>query len=177
MDGTTPCRGGYYPPATPDADGSRLNGKSFRNCPLASPGGKLLSVAKLMRGGDRLAQECSWMNGNCFSFHHSTYCCGDFKRSPPLISQPVPKCRLTAFPRGKPRTQKILANIIHRSTQLRGRRLRRSGRLRASPTDAAEIMGLYHPTNHPHSMILRCYYGKSIWKNRPSGHHRRHCRL
>ena len=41
-----------------------------------------------MRGGDRLVQECSWMNGICFSFHHSTYCCGDFKRSPPLISQP-----------------------------------------------------------------------------------------
>ena len=99
-------------------------------CLLASPGGvaersesfkmmiaggnhtvikKLLSVARLMRGGDRLIQECSWMNGICFSFHHSTCCCRDFKRSPPLIRlfcQSVPKCRLSknpASPRGKPR--------------------------------------------------------------------------
>ena len=70
---------------------------------------KLLSVARLMRGGDRLIQECSWMNGICFSFHHSTCCCRDFKRSPPLIRlfcQSVPKCRLSknpASPRGKPR--------------------------------------------------------------------------
>ena len=27
--------------------------------PLASPGGKLLSEARLMRGGDRLVYECS----------------------------------------------------------------------------------------------------------------------
>ena len=59
-----------------------------------------------MRGGDRLVNECSWMSGICFSFYHSTYCCGDFKRSPPLISlfcQSVPKCRLPknpASPRG-----------------------------------------------------------------------------
>ena len=43
---------------------------------------------------------------------------------PPLISlfcQSVPRCRyfiVTASPRGKPRTQKILAYIIHRSTVL-----------------------------------------------------------
>ena len=91
-------------------------------CLLASPGGvaersesfkmmiaggnhtvikKLLSVARLMRGGDRLVNECSWMSGICFSFYHSTYCCGDFKRSPPLISlfcQSVPKCRLPKNP-------------------------------------------------------------------------------
>ena len=54
-----------------------------------------------MRGGDRLVNECSWMSGICFSFYHSTYCCGDFKRSPPLISlfcQSVPKCRLPKNP-------------------------------------------------------------------------------
>ena len=78
-----------------------------------------------MRGGDRLVNECSWMSGICFSFYHSTYCCGDFKRSPPLISlfcQSVPKCRLPknpASPRGKPRTQKPLAATIQRSALLR----------------------------------------------------------
>ena len=78
-----------------------------------------------MRGGDRLVFECSWMSGICFSFYHSTYCCGDFKRSPPLISlfcQSVPKCRLPknpASPRGKPRTQKPLAATIQRSALLR----------------------------------------------------------
>ncbi len=49
---------------------------------------KLLSVARLMRGGDRLDYERSWVNGICFSFRYSTYCCRDFKLSPPLISQP-----------------------------------------------------------------------------------------
>ena len=99
-----------------------LNGTSSRNCPLASPGGKLPGLTALrnrqgwlMRGGDRLVNECSWMSGICFSFYHSTYCCGDFKRSPPLISlfyQPVPKCRLIknpASPRGKPRDASPLA--------------------------------------------------------------------
>ncbi len=50
-----------------------LNGTSFRNLPLGFPRGKLLSVARLMRGGDRLVSGCSWMNGVCFGFHHSTY--------------------------------------------------------------------------------------------------------
>ena len=44
----------------------------WHEVPLASPGGKLLSEARLMRGGDRLVNECSWMDGICFSFHHST---------------------------------------------------------------------------------------------------------
>ena len=39
-------------------------------------------------GGDRLVNKCNWMSGICSRLHHSTYCCGDFKRSPPLISQP-----------------------------------------------------------------------------------------
>ena len=105
-----------------------LNRISSRNLLLASPGGKLPGLtalrnrqARLMRGGDRLVNDCIWMNGICFHFHHSTYYCGDFKRSPPLISlfyQPVPKCRLIknpASPRGKPR------------------RLRRSGRQVGDP--------------------------------------------
>ena len=52
-----------------------LNGASFRKLPLASPGGKLPGLtalrnrqARLMRGGDRLVQECSWINGICCSF-------------------------------------------------------------------------------------------------------------
>ena len=67
-----------------------------------------------------MVNECSWMSGICFSFYHSTYCCGDFKRSPPLISlfcQSVPKYRLPknpASPRGKPRTQKPLDFTIQR---------------------------------------------------------------
>ncbi len=31
----------------------------WHEVPLASPGGKLLSEARLMRGGDRLVNECS----------------------------------------------------------------------------------------------------------------------
>ena len=84
-----------------------------------------------MRGGDRLVNECSWMSGICFSFYHSTYCCGDFKRSPPLISlfyQPVPKCRLIknpASPRGKPRSasplavHKLLVRTVYYSQRVR----------------------------------------------------------
>ena len=40
---------------------------------LASPGGKLLSVARLMRGGDRLVNECNWMDGICPGFLHPTW--------------------------------------------------------------------------------------------------------
>ena len=117
MVSAAPCRG-------------RLLGDPSGEAALASPGGvaersesfkimiaggnhskikKLLSEARLMRGGDRLVNECSWMSGICFNFHHSTYWCGDFKLSPPLISHDkisVPKCRyfiVTASPRGKPR--------------------------------------------------------------------------
>ena len=84
-----------------------------------------------MRGGDRLVNECSWMSGICFSFYHSTYCCGDFKRSPPLISlfcQSVPKCRLIknpASPRGKPRSasplavHKLLVRTVYYSQRVR----------------------------------------------------------
>ena len=83
---------------------------------LASPGGKLPALTALrnrqgwlMRGGDRLVSECSWMNGICSNFLHSTGESKTFKLSPPLISlfcQSVPKCRLSkkpATPRGKPR--------------------------------------------------------------------------
>ena len=58
---------------------SSLHGTSSRNCPLASPGGKLPDLTALrnrqgwlMRGGDRLVQECSWMSGICSGFLHST---------------------------------------------------------------------------------------------------------
>ena len=112
MTSPTPCRG-------------RQLGDPSGVAALASPGGKLLSEAKLMRGGDRLVLECTRMNVIRFDFHHSTYCCRDFKLSPPLISHDkisVPRCRyfiVTASPRGKPRTQKILACTIQRTTLLR----------------------------------------------------------
>ena len=115
---------------------------------LASPGGKLLSEAKLMRGGDRLVLECTRMNVIRFDFHHSTYCCRDFKLSPPLISHDkisVPRCRyfiVTAFPRGKPRTQKPLATTIQRSALLREFRVAKL----ATPTNS-EIFGDFHSSN------------------------------
>ena len=77
-----------------------LNGISYRYLPLASPGGvaersesfkimiasgnhskikKLPDLTALrnrqgwlMRGGDRLVNECSWMSGICSGFLHST---------------------------------------------------------------------------------------------------------
>ena len=116
---------------------------------LASPGGKLLSEAKLMRGGDRLVLECTRMNVIRFDFHHSTYCCRDFKLSPPLISHDkisVPRCRyfiVTASPRGKPRTQKILACTIQRSALLRERRV-----ANLAPPTNSEVFGDFHSTNH-----------------------------
>ena len=98
-----------------------LNRISSRNLLLASPGGKLPGLtalrnrqARLMRGGDRLVNDCIWMNGICFHFHHSTYYCGDFKRSPPLISlfyQPVPKCRLIKNPASPPGEAKAAAPL------------------------------------------------------------------
>ena len=86
-----------------------------------------------------MVNECSWMSGICFSFYHSTYCCGDFKRSPPLISlfcQSVPKCRLPknpASPRGKPRSASPLAvrKLLVRTVYYSGR-VRSSGCLRIS---------------------------------------------
>ena len=106
-----------------------------------------------MRGGDRLVNEYSWMSGICFSFYHSTYCCGDFKRSQPLISlfcQSVPKCRLTknpASPRGKPRTQKPLVITIQRASQLRGFRVAKL----AAPTGCSGNHWLA-TTNRVHSL-------------------------
>ena len=65
----------------------------WHEVPLASPGGvaerseffkimiasgnhskieKLPSVARLMRGGDRLVNKCSWMSGICSGFLHLT---------------------------------------------------------------------------------------------------------
>ena len=108
-----------------------------------------------MRGGDRLVNECSWMSGICFSFYHSTYCCGVFKRSPPLISlfcQSVPKCRLPknpASPRGKPRTQKPLVITIQRASQLRGFRVAKL----ATPTGCSGNHWLA-TTNEVHSLSL-----------------------
>ena len=56
----TPCRG-------------RQLGDPSGEAALASPGGKLLSKAKLMRGGDRLVNECNWMDGICPGFLHPTW--------------------------------------------------------------------------------------------------------
>ena len=124
---------------------------------LASPGGKLTGLTALrnrqgwlMRGGDRLVSECSWMNGICSNFLHSTGESKTFKLSPPLISlfcQSVPKCRLSknpASPRGKPRTQKTLATTIQRTALLRGLRVARL----ATPTRAALKSIGFEPSRH-----------------------------
>ena len=47
---------------------NRQNGEAVS----ASPGGKLPSEVRLMRGGDRLAYKCSPMNGIRFRLHHLT---------------------------------------------------------------------------------------------------------
>ena len=84
----------------------------WREAPLASPGGKLLSEARLMRGGDRSVYECSWMSGICSGFLHSTGKSKTFKPSPPLISQP---CRFRSavmadsFPPGEAKNSKTIS--------------------------------------------------------------------
>ena len=75
-----------------------------------------------MRGGDRVVQECSWMSGIRFDFHHSTYYCRNLSFRHPssasLAGSEVPSS-LAASPRGKPRTQKPLDITIQRSALLR----------------------------------------------------------
>ena len=73
------CRGRQFAdPPLPEQLGA-LYGSSLCYLPLASPGGKLPDLTALrnrqgwlMRGGDRLVNECSWMSGICSSFFHST---------------------------------------------------------------------------------------------------------
>ena len=90
----------------------------WREAPLASPGGKLLSEARLMRGGDRSVYECSWMSGICSGFLHSTGKSKTFKPSPPLISQP---CRFRSavmadsFPPGEAKNSEDFG--VHHSTK------------------------------------------------------------
>ena len=85
-----------------------------------------------MRGGDRLVNECSYMNGICFDFHHLTEKSETFKLSPPLISQP---CRFRSavkpgsFPPGEAKGQ--LRELVPFNVLLY---CGNCGRLRASPT-------------------------------------------
>ena len=95
-----------------------LNGTSSRNCPLASPGGKLPDLTALrnrqgwlMRGGDRLVNECSWKNGICSGFLHST---GNLKllaiatphQSFLSIGSEVPIDKKSSFPPGEAKNSK-----------------------------------------------------------------------
>ena len=102
---------------------------------LASPGGKLDFLAigtsepigkkRLMRGGDRLVQECSWMSGIRFTSHRSTYCCRIFELSPPLISHnenigsEAPLFCCDSFPPGEAKRCKPLACILYYSWRVR----------------------------------------------------------
>jgi len=108
----------------------------------------------LMRGGDRLVQECSWMNGICFNFHHSTYCYGDFKLSPPLISHnenigsEVPLFCCDSFPPGEAKGKKPQA--IHNQRITLSREL--AGRLLGDPYSwRCKTMGTHH-SNLRHSL-------------------------
>ena len=104
----------------------------------------------LMRGGDRLVQECSWMNGICFNFHHSTYCYGDFKLSPPLISHnenigsEVPLFCCDSFPPGEAKGKKPQA--IHNQRITLSRKL--AGHLLGDPYSwRCKTMGTHHSTD------------------------------
>ena len=73
---------------------------------LASPGGKLTGLTALrnrqgwlMRGGDRLVNGCSWMNGICSGFLHLTGKSETFSYRRPSSAS----LRSAASPRGKPR--------------------------------------------------------------------------
>ena len=73
---------------------------------LASPGGKLSDLTALrnrqgwlMRGGDRLVNGCSWMNGICSGFLHLTGKSETFSYRRPSSAS----LRSAASPRGKPR--------------------------------------------------------------------------
>ena len=70
-------------------------------------------------------------------------------RSPPLISQPVPKCRLTASPRGKPRA--VTFNFHHSMNRSVTQPF---GRLIAAPTGYVQNQGHVafierHPLSQP----------------------------
>ena len=107
-----------------------MNGKSLSFLPLGFPRGEAGFFDKrhfgtdwqksLMRGGDRLVNECSYMNGICFDFHHLTGKSETFKLSPPLISQP---CRFRSavkpgsFPPGEAKGAVAGAGSIQRSPQ------------------------------------------------------------
>ena len=123
---------------------------------LASPGGKLPGLTALrnrqdwlMRGGDRLVNECSWMSSLCSRLLQSSSCCGVFKRSPPLISHDkisVPRCRyfiVTASPRGKPRGQ--LRELVPFNVPLSSI-CQRVAKL-ATPTNS-KAFGDFRSTNH-----------------------------
>ena len=77
-----------------------------------------------------MVQECSWMSGIRFDFHHSTYYCRNLSFRHPssasLAGSEVPSS-LAASPRGKPRTQKPLDITIQRSALLRERRKMKTG--------------------------------------------------
>ena len=95
----------------------------WREAPLASPGGKLLSEARLMRGGDRSVYECSWMSSICSGFLHLTGKAEIFKLSPPLISHnenigsEVPLFCCDSFPPGEAKGEQPGAAPIQRSAQ------------------------------------------------------------
>ncbi len=87
------------------------------------------------------------MNGICFNFHHSTYCYGDFKLSPPLISHnenigsEVPLFCCDSFHPGEAKGKKPQA--IHNQRITLSRKL--AGRLLGDPYSwRCKTMGTHH---------------------------------
>jgi len=110
------CRGRQL--ADPLADGTERNVEwsQFPQPPLGFPRGEAGFFDKrhfgtdwqksLMRGGDRLVYECSWMSGICSGFLHSTEKSKTFSHRHPSSVSPAGSEEpswLTASPRGKPR--------------------------------------------------------------------------
>ena len=98
-------------------------------------------------------------------------------RSPPLISQPVPKCRLTASPRGKPRdasplaVHKLLVRTVYcpygkaGSIQRAARFTDVSGRLLVAPTGCGAYLQIILNKN-----TLWCLYMAGEYANIPYKH-------
>ena len=96
-----------------------------------------------MRGGDRLVNECSWMNGICFRLHHSTYCCGNSSalaaphQSFLSTGSEAPVNKKSSFPPGEAKGNKPFAFHNQRTTLSRKHRVARL----ATPTLAGQNDG------------------------------------
>ena len=111
-----------------------------------------------------MVKECSWMSGICSRLHHSTYCCGDFKRSPPLISQP---CRFRSavksgsFPPGEAKNSEDFSKY-HSSKRsvawASGRQVGDPYRVRRKPLDCSSQWGTLPQLRRNGNQLNRLYH-------------------